>query len=132
VPQSKRHPARRPQARSPKRPHPSTRPTSKTKATAPPARSAFRRRLEMLSAPVLIRMNVMPKWFVPLVLAAFLIGGLVIPSRLSGLLLLVVAAFLGWLVAISWPLVKPRGRLLRVAVVALVVVVAVFRFTANF
>jgi hypothetical protein len=86
----------------------------------------------MLSAPVLIRMNVMPKWFVPLVLAAFLIGGLVIPSRLSGLLLLVVAAFLGWLVAISWPLVKPRGRLLRVAVVALVVVVAVFRFTANF
>ena len=132
MPQSKRHPARRPQARSPKRPHPSARPTNKAKAAAPPARSAARRRLEIFSAPALVRMNILPKWFVPLILAAFLIGGLVIPSRLSGLLLLVVAAFLGWLLAVSWPLVNPRGRLLRVAVVALVVAVAIFRFTGNF
>lgn len=86
----------------------------------------------MLSAPTLVRLNLMPKWFVPVLLAAFLIGGLVIPSRLSGLLLLVVAAFLAWLVAISWPLVSPRGRLLRVAVVALVLVVTIFRFTAKY
>ena len=66
----------------------------------------------------------LPVWVVPLLLAALLITGLAVPGWIGAVALVLVAAFLGWLAAVSWPRLTPGGRLLRVAAVAGVLVVA--------
>ncbi len=80
----------------------------------------MRAALERRSAPLLVRLHGAPRWVTFIGLAALLLLGLLLPFRLAGLLLLVVAAFLGWLLALSWPLLSGQGRLLRVLVVAIV------------
>lgn len=61
--------------------------------------------------------------FVPfLVVAALLVSGLVVKGAVGAVLLLVLAALLGSLLALSWPALQPGARLLRVAVVGLVAV----------
>ena len=123
--QSKRHPARRPQQRGSKRPHPS----SSRSAATPPVdnRSEARRRLERRSVGFLAMLHRLPRWVVPLVLAALLLLGLLLPSRWAGILLLAVAAFLGWLLALSWPLVDARGKALRGGAVLLVLLAGIGR-----
>ena len=126
MPQSKRHPARRPAARSPRRPHPpATSRTTRPSGTPTAAPSGARATLERISAPVLRRLALLPRWVVPLVLALFLVGGLILVARWAAVLLLVVGLFLGWLLALSWPALPPRGRLLRVGVVTLVLAATV-------
>jgi hypothetical protein len=63
-------------------------------------------------------------WVVPLLLAALFITGLAVPGLIGAVALVLVAAFLGWLAAVSWPRLTPSGRLLRVAAIACVLVVA--------
>lgn len=61
--------------------------------------------------------------FVPfLVVLALLVGGLLAGGVLGGVLLLVLAALLGTLLAFGWPALDAQGRLLRSAVLGLVVV----------
>lgn len=81
----------------------------------------------MGSAPVLRRLALFPRWFVPLVLAVSLVAGLLIGSHWAGLLLLAVAVFLGWLLALSWPALKPVGRFTRIAVVVAIAAAAALR-----
>lgn len=60
--------------------------------------------------------------FVPfLLVAVLLVAGLLLKGVVGGLLLLVLAALLGVLLALSWPALQPGPRALRVFVVALVV-----------
>jgi hypothetical protein len=92
--------------------------------TAPPRN---RTALERASARPLIYLHLLPRWLPPVALAALLIGGLVAKGLVSAVLLLVVAAFLGWLAALSWPRLDSAGRLLRAAAVAIVVVYALTR-----
>jgi hypothetical protein len=66
----------------------------------------------------------LPVWVVPLLLAALLIAGLAVPGWAGTAALVLVAAFLGWLAAVSWPRLTPSGRLLRVAAIAGVLVIA--------
>ena len=90
-------------------------------ATTPGARAA----LERISYPILARIAAAPKVLVGLVAGAVLLGALLAPSPWGPLLLLVVAAFLGWLVLLSWPALDVRGRLIRLVTLALVVGAAV-------
>jgi hypothetical protein len=48
-------------------------------------------------------------------------------GALSAAVLLVLAAFLGWLMVLSWPALDPPARLLRALVAAALVVVALRR-----
>lgn len=63
-----------------------------------------------------------------LAMVALLFGGLIVPSPIAGLLLLVLGAFLGWLLALSWPALTPGARFLRLAVCLVIVFAAFWRF----
>ncbi len=65
-------------------------------------------------------MHSLPTWLVPVLMAVLLLAGLALPWRWAGLILLVPALFLGWLLALSWPLVSASGRLLRSTAIAAV------------
>jgi hypothetical protein len=131
VPQSKRHPARRPEKRPAKPGHraPSGAPASSSRRPAPTtAVSPARRRLEIWSAGPLAVLHRMPSWIVPLILGVLLVAGLAVPSRWSALFLLPVALFLLWLLLLAWPVLTPRGRAMRLIVVLLVLAAMVARF----
>jgi hypothetical protein len=89
-----------------------------------PGASDARRTLEQSSARPLLLLHQLPVWVVPLLLAALLISGLAVPGWIGAVALVLVAVFLGWLAAVSWPRLTPSGRLLRVAAIAGVLVVA--------
>jgi hypothetical protein len=70
-----------------------------------------------------------PVWLPPLVVALLLVVGLAVPGWVGATALVVVAGFLGWLAALSWPQTSMGGRLLRLAAVAGVLAVAVIQAT---
>jgi hypothetical protein len=88
--------------------------------------------LEKVSVGPLVVMNSLPGWVVPVLLAVLLVAGLALPFTWSGLLLLIPTAFLGWLLLLSWPVIKPGGRLLRLIAVLVLLGAAVFRLTGRF
>ena len=87
---------------------------------ASPARSS----LERSSARALVVLHQLPVWLVPVVATGLLVTGLAVPGWLGAVALILVAAFLGWLAALSWPRLGPGTRLLRVAAVVGLLVVA--------
>lgn len=95
------------------------------------AKSPARRTLERYSEKPLIRLHRLPRLLVPILMAAFLLAGLLIPNPLAGLFLLVLSAFLGWLTAVSWPTLVSSARVIRVAVTLVIFAAAIWRFTGN-
>jgi hypothetical protein len=110
---SKRHPQRQHQSGNPARRAASGGGT--TRPAAPPP-SPARTRLNRASAPLLLWMHALPRWVVPVVMGLLLAGGLFLSGSLTWLgtlLLAVVAGFVSWLFALSWPVLTPGGRLAR-------------------
>ena len=68
------------------------------------------------------RVGRLPKVVPFLVVAGLLVGGLLAKGAVGAVLLLVLAALLGTLLALAWPALHPGPRALRVAVVLVVVV----------
>ena len=128
MPQSKRHPARRPQQRSAR---PSHRNPAKEAAPAP-VRTGWRAGLERRSVGPLMGLNSLPGWLTPVVLGVLLVAGLALPFAWSGFLLLVPILFLGWLLLLSWPVISPSGRLLRLLAVLVLIGAMVFRVQGLF
>jgi hypothetical protein len=127
VPESKRHPARRPQRRPAK-------PGHRSPAPAPPPAPArgFRGWLERWSVGPLTFLTTLPSFVVPAALALLLVGGLALPQSWTGLLLIVPALFLAWLAALSWPRTSPLGRLVRVLAVVALLLATVARLLGRF
>ncbi len=71
----------------------------------------------------------LPAWVVPLVLAALLIAGLAVRGWPGAAALCVVAAFVGWLGYLSWPVLTTLGRIGRVAIFACALALAAFQAT---
>ena len=95
----------------------------------PGARAAF----ERASAPVLLFLSRLPRWVFPVVLAAILLTGMLIPSPvIGGILLSLIVIALGWLVALSWPLLSVPSRLLRLLVVGGLLLVVFGKFSGRF
>jgi hypothetical protein len=92
-----------------------------------PEASDARRSLEHSSARPLLLLHQLPVWLLPVVLTGLLVTGLAVPGWIGAAALVLVAAFLGWLAAVSWPRQAPGGRLLRAAAVACVLAVAVIQ-----
>ena len=90
-------------------------------------RRGVRAALERSSAPILLRMSALPGWLVPVLLLAIAVIGLVVGGPVGFALLLVIALFLGWLAALSWPVLPPRTRLLRVLVPLAVLAAAILQ-----
>ncbi len=72
-------------------------------------------------------MHSLPGWLVPVLLAVLLVAGLGLPFAWAGLLLLVPGLFLGWLLALSWPVIGTSGRLVRLLVVVAIFGAAAYR-----
>jgi small-conductance mechanosensitive channel len=69
---------------------------------------------------VLAVMARMPMWAIPAVILLLMVVGLSAPLVYAVPALVVVALFMGWLAYLSWPVLTPRGRLLRVVMIVLV------------
>ena len=91
--------------------------------------ASMRPQLEKASMPVLMRLTRVPRWLLVVGLALCLFLGLVLPiSWIGGILLLVVAFFLGWLLALSWPVLNGQSKFLRTLIVIVVILLALFKF----
>lgn len=84
-----------------------------------------RRSFEQRMGPLVVLLSGLPKAVPFLLVAALLVSGLLVQGLVGGLLLLALALLLGTLLALSWPVLQPAPRLLRLAVVVVVAVRAV-------
>lgn len=88
---------------------------------------SWRSRLEASSRPLLVRMAALPRWVLPVALLALLLIGVLVPSLPGTLALLGVTLTLLWLLLLSWPAVRPTGRVLRIVVIALLLYIVASR-----
>ena len=91
--------------------------------------------LERASVPILARLLTVPRWLIVVAMGTFLFLGLIQTGDLSwlgGIFLLIVGGFLGWLLALSWPVLTPGRRLTRIVVVAAVLGIAALKFLGRF
>ncbi len=110
-------------AKPTKRPAPNSRRPQTARASARPQTS-----IQRWSAPVLLRLHGLPRWVFPLFTALLLVGGLIVSSPiLAAVLLSLLTLLLLWLVALSWPLLSPLARFMRLAVLVGLVFVIVNR-----
>ena len=93
----------------------------------PAASPSLRTSVERTSRPLLVRMHAMPRPLVPLATVVLVAVGVLAPPAIGLVALAVVALFVAWIAYLSWPAVATGGRLLRVAMVALVVVLGLTR-----
>ena len=92
--------------------------------------SGVRRAVERRSAPLLRWLSARPKVLLPGLVVVLLVGGLAAPSPWGPVLLVGLGVVLLWLAYLSWPALDGRARLLRVAMLALVVVALAQRASA--
>jgi len=110
------------QGADPRRRRRSGNPAVRAGAAEPrPAAGPARQRLERRSARWLLLLNTLPRWTVLVAITVLTIAGLLLPGVAGAAVLLVLAALLAWLMAISWPAVAWGGRVARLVAVALVV-----------
>ncbi len=96
-----------------------------------PRRAAFERK----SFPVLARVTAAPRWLLIVGLGSSLLLGLILSDSwawLGAIFLLIVAAFLGWLLALSWPLLSSGRRFMRLLVVGALVGMSILKLGGSF
>ena len=87
----------------------------------------LRSQVERTSRPLLLRLHAWPRPVLPLVTLVLVMAGVLAPAAVGLVALLVVALFVSWIAYLSWPTVSGPGRLVRVAMVGLLVVLALTR-----
>ena len=87
--------------------------------------SPLRAGVERRSAPLLVVLSRQPRWLLPLATALLLAGVIFLPAVPAVVCLVALLAMVGWLSYLSWPVADPRGRVVRVATLALLVVLGV-------
>ena len=86
--------------------------------------STFRESLERASLPALTFLNGLPRFVPFLGVLVLTFAGILLPSP-AWLLLVVVVAVLLWILALAWPRLTGAERLMRLAVVAIMVAILV-------
>jgi hypothetical protein len=111
------------QASRQRRPRPLPRGNTLFTPDASPSRQA----VEQRSATSLLWLHQLPAWLLPLLAVVLLVVGLAVGGWAGAAALAGVAVLLGWLAALSWPRLSAQARMLRVATIAVVLLVAVIR-----
>jgi hypothetical protein len=93
--------------------------------------ATLRKRVEVLSAPTLIRLHSLPRAVMPVLILLFMFVGLMKDNAIGGIALLIVTAFVGWLLYLSWPLLEGRARIIRALAVSLVFAAALSKFVGT-
>lgn len=103
------------------------------RAQRPPSsyQSPARKKFEELSFKPLKAIHSMPRLILPLIMGVLLLAGLLIPSPLAGLLLIVLGLLLAWLVALSWPAIEIPSRAIRVLVTLMIFAAAFWKLGGN-
>jgi hypothetical protein len=106
-------------------------PAVRAGAAEPGPAGPGRQRFEQRSRPWLTRLAALPGWALLVTILVLVIVGLLVNGWVGALLLLVVAALMVWLLALSWPVLKGRDRALRIAVIVLVLVDVVWKIATH-
>ncbi len=85
---------------------------------------------EEASRPALQWLSRQPRWLLLLAVLAALVAGLFLRNAAGGVILLLLAGFLSWLLALSWPALSPGGRYLRLGTILLLAAVAGIRLVS--
>jgi len=88
-----------------------------------------RGKVERMTAPVLVYLSSLPRAVLPIASVVLLITGLAAPAVIGVPAMLLVIALIGWLTYVSWPAVQGVQRLLRLAVVGLLLAALLARLT---
>lgn len=91
--------------------------------------------VERASLPILTRLLAVPRWLLVILIASCLLLGLTLTGPLAilgSLFLLIVATFLGWLLILSWPVLTPGRRMVRLVIVLAVTGLAVLKALGRF
>lgn len=72
-----------------------------------------------------MRLSRLPPWLVPVIMFVLALVGLLAGGLMGLLALGLIAVFLAWLAVLSWPVLAPQQRLLRLLAVAVVTAAAV-------
>lgn len=86
----------------------------------------MRESVEQASLPLITRLSRLPRVVPGLLVLALMLAGAFVPGW-GWVFLVVVLAILAWLLYLSWPRLTSPERLMRVAVLAMVVAVIVVR-----
>ena len=86
-----------------------------------------RSRLEHASAPAVERVQAVPLSVRAVITAVIIVIGVLAPRPWGGLAFLLVAAFVGWLLFLTWRHLSLPERLMRLAVLDLAVALTIVR-----
>lgn len=89
---------------------------------------SFRRSVELKAGPAIVLLAKAPRWVPFVVVLGLVVGGLAVSGPAGAVLLVVLLALLGLQLFFAWPVLLPPQRLLRAAVLGLIVLVVVGRF----
>ncbi len=92
-----------------------------------PGGSSFRRSVERTSAPALVLLTQLPRLVMMLLPLALLLLGFFLPLAIGLVFLAIFFVFTGWLAYLSWPRTDVKAKLIRMAMFALVIALAVIR-----
>lgn len=92
------------------------------------APTPLRARLEGVSRPLLVRLTRLPRPAVPLATVALFAVAVLAPVPVAVVALLLIGLFLVWLTFLAWPAVSVGGKVMRIAMIGLVVVLGATRF----
>lgn len=111
-----------------RKPKPQRSPTnSPSKSSTPSAHE----QVASASVGMILRLHRLPRWLLIVAPLALLLLGLLLPYAWAGIFVLVLAAFFGWLVLLSWPRLPSGARVARIVVVLLLIGAAFAKFTGH-
>ncbi|MEV4011894.1 DUF6703 family protein [Nonomuraea angiospora] len=107
----------------------SKRPLPKGEQFFTPGATGLRKTVEQRSAvPMTYLFTQVPRWTAPTVLVVLLLAGFAVANPLGGVAVLPAIAFIGWLAYLSWPSLGIGGKVMRVAMLTFLVLLAATRF----
>lgn len=118
-----------PKSRKRSRPSPTARPRAARQPLVREPAPGVRGSVERASAPVLLWLSSKPVFLLPVLTVVLLVVGLAAPPAVGVPVLLLLAALVGVLSYLSWPVVQGVQRLLRVVTTGLLVLAAAGRLT---
>jgi hypothetical protein len=87
--------------------------------------NTLRQRIDQASLPLMTRLSGLPRLVPFVLLLALLVAGALISGPVGFILMGLAAAFVGWVLYLSWPQLTSSERVMRLAVLLLAVVMAV-------
>jgi len=87
--------------------------------------NTLRSSVERASLPLITRLSHLPRVVPFLLMLALLVAGVVIAGPAGFVLMAVAAAFVGWILFLSWPRLSGSERIMRFAVFLLALALAV-------